>query len=86
MINIAIMKKSWGLLPKILTKEKKIESRWYKARYSPWNRIKPLEIVYFKDSEEPVTVRMDCYFGISQNIKQGNFNFRCCFKKGEFSF
>jgi len=37
---IAIMKKSWGLLPKILTGEKKIESRWYNNRYSPWDKIK----------------------------------------------
>ena len=53
------MKKSWGLLPKILTGEKKIESRWYDNRYSPWNKIKKGDIVYFKDSGEPVTIKTE---------------------------
>ncbi len=59
MEHIAIMRKSWGLTQKILTGEKKIESRWYKARYAPWDRIKPGEIVYFKDSGEPVTIKTE---------------------------
>lgn len=57
MDHLAIMKKSWGLTQKILTGQKKIESRWYKARYPPWNRIKAGDVVYFKDSGEPVTIR-----------------------------
>jgi hypothetical protein len=57
MEHVAIMRKSWGLTKKILTKQKKIESRWYKAKTAPWNRIKPGETVYFKDSGEPVTIR-----------------------------
>lgn len=59
MHHIAIMRKSWGLLPKILTGEKIIESRWYKNRYSPWDRIKKGDIVYFKDSGEPVTIKAE---------------------------
>ncbi len=59
MQHIAIMKKSWGLLPKILTKEKKIESRWYNNRYSPWNKIKKGDVIYFKDSGEPVTIKAE---------------------------
>ena len=59
MQHIAIMKKSWGLLPKILTGEKTIESRWYDNRYSPWNRIKKGDVVYFKDSGEPVTIKTE---------------------------
>jgi hypothetical protein len=59
MQHIAIMKKSWGLLPKILTKEKKIESRWYDNKYSPWDKIKKGDVVYFKDSGEPVTIRAE---------------------------
>lgn len=51
------MKRSWGLLPKILRKEKTIESRWYKNRYSPWGKIKKEDTVYFKDSGKPVTAR-----------------------------
>lgn len=51
------MKKSWGLTEKILTGEKTVESRWYKAKYAPWDRIKAEDTIYFKDSGEPVTVK-----------------------------
>jgi len=57
MNHIAIMRKSWGLLPKILSGEKTIESRWYKNRYTPWDRIQKGDIVYFKNSGEPVTIK-----------------------------
>lgn len=57
MDHIAIMKKSWGLLPKILTGEKTIESRWYKNRYSPWDKIRKGDTVYFKNSGELVTIK-----------------------------
>ena len=53
------MKKSWRLLPKILSGEKTIESRWYKNRVSPWGKIEKGEIVYFKDSGSPVTLRAE---------------------------
>jgi hypothetical protein len=57
MQHIAIMKKSWGLLSKIISGEKKIESRWYMAKCAPWDRIGAGEIVYFKDSGCPVTIK-----------------------------
>ncbi len=57
MDHVAIMKKEWGLLAKILSGEKTLESRWYKARKSPWDRIKAGETVYFKDSGAPVTAK-----------------------------
>jgi len=50
------MNPSWKLLPKILSREKTIESRWYKHRIAPWNRIVAGDTVYFKDSGKPVTV------------------------------
>ena len=59
MEHVAIMKKSWRLTYKILTGQKKIESRWYKVKYAPWNRIKSGETVYFKDSGEPVTIKAE---------------------------
>lgn len=59
MEHIAIMKKSWGLIPKILTGQKTIESRWYKNKYAPWDKIKKGETVYFKDSGSPVTVKAE---------------------------
>jgi ASC-1-like (ASCH) protein len=57
MDHVAIMRKSWGLTQKILTGQKKIESRWYKVKYAPWGRIKSGETIYFKDSGEPVAVK-----------------------------
>lgn len=59
MEHVAIMKKSWGLTDKILSGQKKIESRWYKNKYRPWDIIKIGEIVYFKDSGEPVSVKAE---------------------------
>lgn len=57
MNHVAIMKKSWGLIEKILTGEKTVESRWYKLKYAPWDRIKSGDTIYFKDSGEPVTLK-----------------------------
>jgi len=59
MDHLAIMKKSWRLLPKILSGEKTIESRWYKNRVSPWGKIEKEEIIYFKDSGDMVTVKAE---------------------------
>ena len=56
-IHIAIMKKSWGLTPKILTGEKTIESRWYKIRARPWDKISPGDDIYFKDAGGLVRVK-----------------------------
>jgi ASC-1-like (ASCH) protein len=55
MTHIAIMKKSWNLIDKIVSGEKTIESRWYKARFIPWNRIQKGDTIFFKNSSEPVT-------------------------------
>ncbi|MDD5569240.1 MAG: hypothetical protein PHG23_02395 [Candidatus Pacebacteria bacterium] len=57
MEHLAIMKKSWGLTQKILAGRKKIESRWYKFKRKPWDAIKKGEVIYFKDSGEPVTMK-----------------------------
>lgn len=51
------MKKSWGLLPKIITGQKTIESRWYKSRYRPWDSIRSGEAIYFKDAGSPITAK-----------------------------
>ena len=59
MEHLAIMRKSWHLTEKILTGKKKIESRWYKTKYPPWDKIKAGETVYFKDSGEPVKIRAE---------------------------
>ena len=59
MDHIAIMRKSWGLTEKILTREKKIESRWYKTKHVPYNKIKAGDRVYFKNSGELVSIKAE---------------------------
>jgi ASC-1-like (ASCH) protein len=59
MHHIAIMKKSWGLTGKILSGKKKIESRWYKTKHSPWGKIEKGDFVYFKDSGELVSIKAE---------------------------
>ncbi len=57
MHHIAIMNKSWQLIPKILCGQKIIESRWYQTRRTPWNRIHAGDKVCFKNSGEAVTAQ-----------------------------
>ncbi len=70
MHHVAIMKKSWGLTQKILSGQKTIESRWYNARYAPWNKIKVGDTVFFKDSGEPVTIKAE----VKKVIQFSNLN------------
>ncbi len=51
------MRKSWQFLPKILSGEKTIESRWYRTKRTPWGQVKPGDTIYFKNSGAPVTVQ-----------------------------
>ena len=51
------MKKSWGLIPRILSGAKTIESRWYMTRRKPWDSLQEGEWIYFKNSGEPVTAK-----------------------------
>jgi len=59
MQHIAIMRKSWELTDKILSGKKKIESRWYKFKRQPWDKIKTGETIYFKNSGEPVKLKAE---------------------------
>ncbi|HUS49007.1 MAG TPA: ASCH domain-containing protein [Candidatus Paceibacterota bacterium] len=59
MEHLAIMKKSWKLTEKILSGKKKIESRWYKSKYPPWDNIHPGEKIYFKNSGEEVVLKAE---------------------------
>ncbi len=61
MHHVAIMNKSWKLIPKIISGEKKIESRWYQTKRTPWNKIAPGDKVYFKNSGELVTAQADVW-------------------------
>lgn len=53
--HVAIMHKSWGLIPKISDGRKKIESRWSINKVAPWGRIRKGDRVFFKNSGEKVT-------------------------------
>jgi ASC-1-like (ASCH) protein len=57
MDHVAIMKSSWGLIPKIVAGKKTVESRWLKIRSTPWGRVKAGDTIWFKNSGEPVTLR-----------------------------
>jgi len=69
MDHVAIMKKEWGLIPKILSGQKTVESRWYKTKTAPWDKIHKGDTIYFKDSGAPVTVKARV-----TNISQYNIN------------
>ncbi len=59
MDHVAIMKKSWGLTEKILSGQKKIESRWYVMKCRPWNKVAVEDTIYFKNSGEPVCMKAE---------------------------
>jgi ASC-1-like (ASCH) protein len=59
MEHLAIMKKSWHLTEKILDGRKTIESRWYMTRRDPYGKISQGDVVYFKESGEPVRLKAD---------------------------
>jgi|SRR3989344_1305660 len=56
MDHVAIMNPKLKLINKILSGEKKIESRWLKNKSAPWGKVKAGDRVYFKDSGGPVRV------------------------------
>jgi ASC-1-like (ASCH) protein len=59
MHHIAIMRRSWHLTEKVLSGEKTIESRWYVTKRAPWDKIASGDVVFFKDSGFPVTVKVE---------------------------
>lgn len=57
MDHVAIMRKEWKLIEKILNGEKTIESRWYKTKRTPWNKITKGDTIYFKDAGCDITAK-----------------------------
>lgn len=55
MEHLAILSQQSRLLAKILSREKTIESRWYKFKKTPYENIAIGDTIYFKESGEPVT-------------------------------
>lgn len=59
MHHLAIMNPSWGLLPKVVSGEKSIESRWSQKRTAPYGKVAAGDVVYFKDSGAQVTAKAE---------------------------
>ncbi|MEK6921860.1 MAG: hypothetical protein AABX82_08275 [Nanoarchaeota archaeon] len=57
MDHLAILDAKRKLLEKILRKEKTIESRWYVHKKAPYQQIKEGEVIYFKETGNPVTAK-----------------------------
>lgn len=57
MEHVAILSKKGNLLGKIISGEKKIESRWYKFKKTPFGEISKGELIYFKETGENVSAR-----------------------------
>ncbi|MDB5260624.1 MAG: hypothetical protein JWN37_855 [Candidatus Nomurabacteria bacterium] len=55
MDHVAIMNPSWKMIDKIIDGKKTIESRWYQTKRDPWDKVKPGDVIYLKDSGKPVT-------------------------------
>lgn len=51
------MKKSWNLIPKIISGEKSIESRWYQTKRAPWDKASIGDTVFFKNTGESVIAK-----------------------------
>lgn len=56
MVHVGIMNPK-NLIDKILSGEKKIESRWLKNRSAPWNKVAAGDEIYFKQSGGLVVAR-----------------------------
>lgn len=57
MEHLAILSKKRKLLNRIISGEKTIESRWYISKKPPFKSICVNDVVYFKESGEPVTAK-----------------------------
>jgi len=56
MDHIAIMSAKTSFLARVATGEKVIESRWYRYKRPPWNKIHVGDRVYFKNSGQAVSL------------------------------
>lgn len=57
MDHVAIMNKKLGLIDRILSGRKLIETRWSKNKIVPYNKISQDDTIYFKDSGGLVRAR-----------------------------
>ena len=59
MHHLAILSKKPNFLDLILKRKKTIESRWYQTKRTPYNKIKKGDIIFLKESGQPVTARAE---------------------------
>ena len=52
------------MIPKIISGEKTIESRWYKTKCEAFGRVNAGDTVYFKNSGEPVSLKTGVVRGL----------------------
>ncbi|MEK6918463.1 MAG: hypothetical protein AABW73_00310 [Nanoarchaeota archaeon] len=57
MDHVAIMNSKLALIPDIISGKKRIESRWYKTKRVPWNKIIVGDTIYFKESGKEITAK-----------------------------
>ncbi|MBI2356549.1 hypothetical protein HYV12_00615 [Candidatus Dojkabacteria bacterium] len=68
------MTKKLGYIDFILQRKKTIESRWYRSRISPWDRVFVGDIIYFKNAGEKVTAFATVEKALQfQNLNKGMF-------------
>lgn len=70
MHHLAILSKKPNFLDLILKRKKTIESRWYQTKRTPYNKIKPGDIIFFKESGQPVTARAEVSKVLQFDLKQ----------------
>ncbi|MGE5297889.1 MAG: hypothetical protein ACM3KM_01875 [Acidobacteriaceae bacterium] len=70
MHHVAIMRRSWGLTAKIALGKKTAEFRFSLTQRPPWDRIKKSDLVFFKDSGSPVTVKV----GVEKVLQVADLN------------
>ena len=59
MQHVAILSKKGNLLRKIIDGKKTVESRWYRFKRVPWGSISKGDVVFFKESGNPVSVKAE---------------------------
>ncbi len=57
MEHLAIINRRLATYEDILSGKKTIESRWYKNKILPWNKIIPGDVIYFKEVGKKVEVK-----------------------------
>lgn len=58
MHHVAILNKSWKLIPKILSGEKTIKSLWYQTKRVPWNTVHVGNTVCFRNTGELIVLKV----------------------------